>query len=66
LNDEILVYCDKKGGAIKGQIHLKVSAIILAVEDPLKLIINTGTVEIHLKAATVAEKINWVNALKNA
>ncbi len=38
----------------------------MVLEDPLRFIINTGTTEIHLRASTVAEKINWVNALKKA
>ena len=38
----------------------------MVLEDPLRFIINTGTTEIHLRASTVAEKINWVNALKTA
>lgn len=35
-------------------------------EDPLRIIINTGTSEINLRAASITEKINWVNALKAA
>ena len=32
----------------------------------MKIIINSGTVEMHLKATSVAEKISWVNALREA
>ncbi|CAK61320.1 unnamed protein product (macronuclear) [Paramecium tetraurelia] len=66
LNDHILHYCEHQGGQSKGQIHLKVAAIILVPEDPLKIIINTGTNEIQVKASSVPEKIEWVNALKRA
>jgi hypothetical protein len=38
----------------------------MVLEDPLRFIINTGTTEIHLRTSTVAEKINWVNALRSA
>ncbi|CAD8189013.1 unnamed protein product [Paramecium octaurelia] len=66
LNDHILHYCEHQGGQSKGQIHLKVAAIILVPEDPLRIILNTGTNEIQLRASSVPEKIEWVNALKRA
>ena len=62
----MLVYCDSQGGPIKGQVHLKISAILMVLEDPLGFIINTGTTELNIRATTVADKINWVNALKRA
>jgi hypothetical protein len=45
---------------------LKISSIILVPDDPLRIIINTGTNEILIRAANVPEKIEWVNALKRA
>ncbi|CAD8078752.1 unnamed protein product [Paramecium sonneborni] len=66
LNEDILLYCDSQGGPIKGQVHLKVAALILVPEDPLRIIINTGTTEIHLRANNINEKIDWINALKSA
>ena len=38
----------------------------MVLEDPLGFIINTGTTELNIRATTVADKINWVNALKRA
>jgi len=38
----------------------------LVADDPMKIIINSGTVEMILKASSIAEKINWVNALREA
>lgn len=35
-------------------------------DDPLRIIINTGTNEIQMRAANVPDKIEWVNALKRA
>jgi hypothetical protein len=32
----------------------------------MKIIINSGTVEMILKASSIAEKINWINALREA
>ena len=47
-------------------IHLKIASISLVADDPMKIIINSGTVEMILKASSIAEKINWVNALREA
>lgn len=46
--------------------HLKVAGIILVPEDPLRIIINTGTTELILRANNITDKINWVNGLKSA
>ncbi len=35
-------------------------------DDPLRIIINSGTQEIHLRASNVHEKIAWVSALRNS
>ena len=32
----------------------------------LRIIINSGTKEIHLRASSISEKIKWVNALRNS
>lgn len=39
---------------------------MLVPDDPLRIIINTGTTEVQLRAANVTEKIEWVNALKSS
>ena len=66
LHDNILVYCKEKGDKAQGSIHLKISSITLIPDDPLRIIINSGTKEIHIRASTIGEKIKWVNALRNA
>ena len=66
LHKTILIYCDQKGGAMMGTIHLKISSILLIPEDPLRIIINSGTKEINLRAENITEKIKWVNALRTA
>jgi hypothetical protein len=43
-----------------------VAAISLVPEDPLRIILDTGTSEMHLRAPDIAEKIRWVQALKRA
>ena len=66
LHDNILVYCKEKGDKAQGSIHLKISSITLIPDDHLRIIINSGTKEINIRASTIGEKIKWVNALRNA
>ena len=66
LHDNILIYCKEKGDKAQGSIHLKISSITLIPDDPLRIIINSGTKEINIRASTIGEKIKWVNALRNA
>jgi len=66
LNKTILIYCSTKGGSTLGTIHLKISSIVLIPDDPLRIIINSGTKEINLRAENISEKIKWVNALRTA
>ena len=63
LRDNILTYCDKKGGDIEGRIHLKVAGILEL--DPLQVSfqINTGTTPLLLRATNLAAKSKWINAL---
>lgn len=64
LKNGILTYCDSKGEAPKGTIHLKISEIALTPEDPLKIIVNSGTKTLLLRANSIGDKIKWVNALR--
>lgn len=66
LKNGILTYCDKKGDAPKGKIHLKISEIDLSAEDPLKVIINSGTKTLELRANSIGDKIKWLNALRTS
>lgn len=66
LHGTILIYCKEKGEKTEGSIHLKISPITLIPDDPLRIIINSGTKELNIRAATIGEKIKWVNALRNA
>jgi hypothetical protein len=52
LHEGILIYCDKKGGPKRGSIHLQIATISTSNEDPLRIVINSGTKEIILKAAS--------------
>lgn len=66
LHKNILIYCAQKAGTTLGTIHLKISSILLIPDDPLRIIINSGTKEINLRAQNIDEKIKWVNALRTA
>lgn len=66
LKNGILTYCDTKGESPKGTIHLKISEIELTPEDPLKIIINSGTKTLLLRANTIGDKIKWLNALRSS
>lgn len=66
LHDGLLTFCDKKGGKIKGTIFLKIATISTIVEDPLRIVIHTGTNEIHIRAETVDEMKKWFKALTNS
>lgn len=37
-------------------IHMKIASLTTVPDDPLKIIINSGTSEIILKASTIEEK----------
>ena len=66
LHDGLLSYCETKGGKRRGAIALKISTISTTREDPLRLIIHTGTNEIHLRADDVQQAKNWREALLKA
>jgi hypothetical protein len=66
LHEGILIYCQNKGGEKKGSIYLKIATISVLPEDPLRIVINSGTQEIHVRAYSISEKIKWLEALKKA
>jgi len=66
LHEGLLTFCDKKGGKKKGTIYLRIAEISTIAEDPLRIIINTGTSEIHIRAENVEEMKQWLDALNKA
>lgn len=63
LHDDVLTYCETKGSETKGIISLKIAKIIQFDDDPLRIAIDTGTSEIHVRAPTLGEKLKWYDAL---
>lgn len=66
LHEDCLIYSETQGSEKKGTIHLKIADITQLTDDPLKIIINSGTKQIEVRAATVDQKVKWFNALKDA
>ena len=58
LNNEVLAYYKKDGGVIieRGLISLKLAKIDPKTKTDLNMLINTGTMLIHLKFNTIEEK----------
>lgn len=64
LKDGILYYCNKKNTPVKGTVHMKICKIEVFPNEPLKIVINSGTKALHLKTESVSEKLKWLNALR--
>ena len=64
LEDGILQFGTTKGEKEKGIIYLKIATVKTTPDDPLKIIINSGTKEIILRASSIIDKFRWVNALR--
>jgi len=50
----------------KGTIHLQIATISTTPKDPLRILIDTGSKVLHLKAKTISEKQSWVDALRQS
>lgn len=49
-----------------GAIHMGISSVAVDPKHPLQIIIHNGISQVFLKAATIKEKAEWVNALKES
>ena len=47
-------------------VHLKIASVTTVADDPTKILINSGTTEIIVKAASISDKNIWLNALREA
>ena len=65
LTNELLIYYKQKKGNIseKGQISLKLAKIDPKTMNDKRMIIGTGTAEIHLEFNTIQEKREWLMAI---
>ena len=64
LHDGVLEYCKEKGNELKGKISLYTLDVKKHPKEDSRLIINTGTNTIHLKAQNPKEAQEWFLALK--
>jgi hypothetical protein len=65
IHEGVLIYCLQKDKPKKGQVHLSICSIRLVPSDPLRIVINYGMSEMHLRASSVQEKQKWYEALIN-
>lgn len=49
-----------------GAVHMSISNVAVNPKQPLQIIIHNGLSQIYLKAKTIKEKVDWVNALKES
>ena len=64
LDQGVLSYCKTRGDRMKGQIHIGVAKIIEHRNSRRKIVLDTGTSFLHLKARSEAERDEWLSALK--
>jgi len=64
LYNGVLHYCKEKGSPQRGMIHLEISQIRKHPYKPCRFFIDTGCTQIHLKAYTPGEALDWISALK--
>lgn len=65
LTKDLLVYYKEKKGQVseKGQISLKLARVDPRTMNDRKMVIGTGTNEIHLEFNTIEEKREWLQAI---
>ena len=65
LTPELLIYYKSKKGQVseKGQISLKLAKVDPRTMNDKRMIIGTGTGEIHLEFNTIGEKREWLQAI---
>mgnify|MGYP000927402830 FL=1 len=63
LYSDILAILDEKGGKRKATVSLKIATVKSIPEDSLRIVIDTGTNELHLRAANQKDKSRWEEAL---
>jgi pyruvate/2-oxoglutarate dehydrogenase complex dihydrolipoamide dehydrogenase (E3) component len=65
LTEELLLYYKAKNGQVteKGQISLKLAKIDSKTMNDKKMIISTGTNQIHLEFESIPEKKQWLQAI---
>lgn len=65
LTKDLLVYYKEKKGQVseKGQISLKLARVDPRTMNDKKMVIGTGTNEIHLEFSSIGEKREWLQAI---
>jgi hypothetical protein len=66
LHQDVLIFTDiNERAKIVGKMHMQISKIIPEDQTSLdgEIRMNSGLIDVRLKASTIKEKINWKNAL---
>ena len=66
IQDSVLMYKEAPESKTKGTINLQVSDIRMSAHDPLKISIRGSGNYFKLRAISVAEKIQWIDWLRQA
>jgi hypothetical protein len=67
LHEEVLMFTEVSSKhLILGKIHLQISKILKDEGSDLEIRLNSGLVDITLRAKNISEKIEWKNALAHA
>ena len=65
IHEGILYYSAKKGAKLQGTVHLNVCSLI-PQKNKRRVILNTGTTTLHLRAKDQTEMQNWISAIKKS
>jgi hypothetical protein len=60
-----LIYLEKQGGKMLGNIHMKIAKIQNDSKDRLLITVFNGTNEVYLRAPSIKIAVEWTNALIN-
>lgn len=63
LHSGVLRYCADQGSHTKAAVHLNLAQVIPHPSKPLRFKIDTGVTMLHLKASSVEEAAQWIEAL---
>lgn len=65
-SEEILEIFEENGGERIAQMSLKITTFRSIPEDRLRIVINSGTTELQLRAPTLIEKQKWLKSFEDA
>ena len=64
IHEDILLFGPKRE-EIQFKVHMKIAKIITTIDDPICLILHTGTETLYLRANSIDERVKWYKKLKS-